>query len=623
MTAQSLQPQANSKLQEFLEQLKTALSHINWQDINFGYQSQATNLAQMYSSSQDYIKVIFNPEWLALDPTSSLSLYWPQTVKDTQSNNSQIFNFTTWQHEQAKLYQKLVKEFDPKSFIPWIYNFLPLLAEQAQDAAVADLTTSNNSYSLLQLWRRAIIYPRATYYPYLKLALQNNQVYKLARSSAITNSLAPHLEQILTLELTAPTPFLPQATNILQLIKDLDWEMHFDEQEEVREFEWLLAHSLPASSQVLLQSCKQELLCKSSEFKNLSRRALAACWHKLLTLYFELSLDLQQDLQPNLEQDIQPAILTQFNQKFATALTVTELTQAVEQLAKDFTQYFIHGTPISVIEEKTLFYHSYFSHPGTSVLKPRSATEFVVDTAYDLAQQRVNAVSHAIKQQELTDFATFTLVDIGAGSGCLGATCLQLLASKNRHAPFKFHLLSLDIDPQALKVAQYNLQRVLDAKNMSAQEISDDEFLSARAKDPTLQNKYSYEVLASDWLSALKDKNLPHKVQVIVSNPPYIDKDDPLLVHTVHDPFISLVPEHSGIYPYQEILLQAINYLDPQGVVVFEHGYNQKQALEELVQQINERPEVKAQGQYSPAIVLADYSGNPRCMYTSWQPIKE
>ncbi len=85
----------------------------------------------------------------------------------------------------------------------------------------------------------------------------------------------------------------------------------------------------------------------------------------------------------------------------------------------------------------------------------------------------------------------------------------------------------------------------------------------------------------SDLFSQINEK-----YDIIVSNPPYINKSDmEELLPNVKDyePHTALFGGDDGLYFYESIVQQAENYLNPQGLVAFEIGYDQSESVSKLL----------------------------------------
>lgn len=75
---------------------------------------------------------------------------------------------------------------------------------------------------------------------------------------------------------------------------------------------------------------------------------------------------------------------------------------------------------------------------------------------------------------------------------------------------------------------------------------------------------------------------------LIVSNPPYIDPDDPHLQQgdVRFEPLSALIADNKGMADIELIAEQARQHLSTGGWLLFEHGYDQGQAAREVLQQL-------------------------------------
>ena len=74
---------------------------------------------------------------------------------------------------------------------------------------------------------------------------------------------------------------------------------------------------------------------------------------------------------------------------------------------------------------------------------------------------------------------------------------------------------------------------------------------------------------------------------LIISNPPYITTEEcGKLMPEVKDyePMLALDGKEDGLYFYKKIIKEAKNYLNPQGMLAFEIGYDQGEAVKNLME---------------------------------------
>ena len=83
----------------------------------------------------------------------------------------------------------------------------------------------------------------------------------------------------------------------------------------------------------------------------------------------------------------------------------------------------------------------------------------------------------------------------------------------------------------------------------------------------------------SDWFNALDQT----RFDVILSNPPYLEENDPHLLQGLEvEPIDALVAGPSGTEAIQHIIKNAKNYIKPSGWLFIEHGYNQAEIVKDL-----------------------------------------
>lgn len=189
------------------------------------------------------------------------------------------------------------------------------------------------------------------------------------------------------------------------------------------------------------------------------------------------------------------------------------------------------GEPLQYILGETEFMSlDFFVREG--VLIPRSDTEILVETVID----------------KFDDKKT-TVADICTGSGCIGISIAHY--KKNTDVEL------FDISDIALETAEKNIKR---------NNVSD------RVK--------SYKM---DILNEYPKK----KYDVVVSNPPYIEK---AVIETLqtevkdYEPRIALDGGEDGLVFYRRIAETAHNFLKKGGLLAFEIGYNQGESVRGLMQ---------------------------------------
>lgn len=166
------------------------------------------------------------------------------------------------------------------------------------------------------------------------------------------------------------------------------------------------------------------------------------------------------------------------------------------------------------------------------VLIPRPETEHLVETALDKIQN--------IPQPHI--------LDLGTGSGAIALA----LATERTDA----NIIALEQSASALNIAQENKEKY------------------------RLDN---VQLLQSDWFKILGSAHLA-SFDLIVSNPPYIETNDPhLLTDIQHEPTQALTSGADGLEAIRTIIAHAPAYLKPNSFLIIEHGYNQGSRVRELL----------------------------------------
>ena len=182
--------------------------------------------------------------------------------------------------------------------------------------------------------------------------------------------------------------------------------------------------------------------------------------------------------------------------------------------------------PLDYILKKSFFYGNEFL-VDQRVLIPRPETELLVD--------HINTLNFP---------DNIKILDAGTGSGCIGISIAM-------HNP-NVQVYGLDYSAKSLEVAKAN-KNYFELNNFS--------------------------LIHSDWLSSIKDRS----IDFIVSNPPYIDSQDIHLKDLIHEPASALVASDSGLGDFKVISQQASLKLRKDGVLLFEHGYEQASEVSKIM----------------------------------------
>ena len=184
------------------------------------------------------------------------------------------------------------------------------------------------------------------------------------------------------------------------------------------------------------------------------------------------------------------------------------------------------------------------------VLIPRPDTEILVEYVVEYIKQREEDVN---------------ILDIGCGSGAIGLSIASQFP--------KSQVTLVDISPEALELAKENARK-LNIKNG--------------------------QFVLSDCFESISDK-----YHIIVSNPPYIpakDIEDLQIEVSTYEPRGALDGGIDGLDFYRRIATEAKEYLLKGSLLAFEIGYNQGNAVIEILKE-NDYKHVKK---------LKDLGGNDR-----------
>ena len=174
-----------------------------------------------------------------------------------------------------------------------------------------------------------------------------------------------------------------------------------------------------------------------------------------------------------------------------------------------------------------------------NVLIPQPDTENLVEEVLTI----INSLKKEFKEKNMY------VLDLCTGSGAIAISLSKILDSN------RILVYGSDISDKALKIAEEN----------------------------AMQNCSKVVFLKSD---IFKNINESYKFDIIVSNPPYIETKtiEGLSEEVRKEPHIALDGGEDGLYFYKQIINNAKKYLNPNGYLAFEIGYNQKKLVEDLLE---------------------------------------
>ena len=208
------------------------------------------------------------------------------------------------------------------------------------------------------------------------------------------------------------------------------------------------------------------------------------------------------------------------------------------------------GYPVQYITNSQQFYGLDF-YVDENVLIPQPDTEVLVENVIEIANRNKDIKS---------------ILDICTGSGAIGISLAKFIKD--------VQVDLTDISTDALAIAN---------KNAIANCVS---------------RKCSF--IKSDMFA-----NLNKKYDIIVSNPPYIETDviKQLSKEVQNEPLIALDGGKDGLYFYKKIANEAYKFLNLNGFLALEIGFNQKDAVIRILEQT---------GKYKDIYCLKDFGENDR-----------
>ena len=226
-----------------------------------------------------------------------------------------------------------------------------------------------------------------------------------------------------------------------------------------------------------------------------------------------------------------------------------EIEKEKEEEYKQKIEQILQGMPLQYITNSQEFMKLNF-FVNENVLIPQPDTEVLVEEVIKIAQ-----IESKTK-----------ILDICTGSGCIGVSLAYYLKNAK--------ITMSDISKNAIEIAKKN------------------------AKENKVLEKTKF--IKSDLFESIKEK-----FDIIVSNPPYIETDviKNLSKQVQNEPKIALDGGVDGLLFYRKLIKEAPNFLNDNGYLCMEIGYDQKEKVIELAKQKESFSKIEA---------IKDLSGNDR-----------
>ena len=192
--------------------------------------------------------------------------------------------------------------------------------------------------------------------------------------------------------------------------------------------------------------------------------------------------------------------------------------------------------PIQYIIGKQYFYGEEF-FVNENVLIPQPDTEILVEEVLNFVNDN--------KSELLSNQEKLNILDMCTGSGAIAISLEKNL--KSNLDDKSVSLFASDISSLALAVSKENNKRL----------------------------NTNVEFIESDLFNNI---SIDYKFDIIVSNPPYIKTEviETLPEEVKNEPHLALDGKEDGLYFYREIIIKSKEYLNKNGMIFFEIGYDQK-----------------------------------------------
>jgi len=213
----------------------------------------------------------------------------------------------------------------------------------------------------------------------------------------------------------------------------------------------------------------------------------------------------------------------------------------------------LSGEPIAYILGQQEFWDLKL-HTAQHTLIPRADTETLIEWVLELADQLPESAH---------------VIDLGTGTGAIALA----LANEFPH----WQVQGVDLVPEAVALAKSNA---------------------------ILNSLERVQFFQSRWFDQVGIGGNHDSFDLIVSNPPYIDPlDEHLSQGDVRfEPKSALVADNKGLADLELIAQQSREYLVKGGWLLMEHGYDQQQAVQDILTDLG----------YQQVATRIDLGGNPR-----------
>ena len=226
------------------------------------------------------------------------------------------------------------------------------------------------------------------------------------------------------------------------------------------------------------------------------------------------------------------------------------------------------------------FYRSRF-HVTPEVLIPRSDTELLVETGLRFLDCLDMPLGDVQRIDPVKRGGTALVADLCTGTGCVGLSIFGQMREKGRD----IRLYMADISDKALNCASQNVSNLV------------------TESDKTLVSLLMDDILETDGSKYTREG----KLDLIVSNPPYITDDEmkELPEDVLYEPDLALRGGEDGLLFYFRLAFISKRILKENGALAVEHGCDQGAKVREIF----------AKSGFNNVTTLRDYGGNERVTF--------
>ena len=226
----------------------------------------------------------------------------------------------------------------------------------------------------------------------------------------------------------------------------------------------------------------------------------------------------------------------------------------------------LKGEPIAYILSEKEFW-SLPLNVSKGTLIPRPDTEILVEKALQIALEKLEE-----------NPPHFRILDLGTGTGAIALALASELSSICQKQQISLEIIGVDLMPDVVALAQSNAER----------------------------NNLNVQFLQSSWF-----ENITGQFDLIVSNPPYIDAQDEHLGQgdVRFEPLSALVANDAGYADLRHIIELASSYLNSNGALLLEHGWQQGEKVRSIFQE----------NHWEMVETVRDYGDNERVTLGFWK----